>query len=689
MRSAPKPRIVRCAAPRPLLVAALLAVAVAAPGEPPRRVAPLDGPLERTASFGEFRGDHLHAGIDFATGRETGRPVRVVADGKIVRVKVEWRGYGNALYVEHAGGDVSLYGHLESFAGELGLEPLIAAAREKKANRYPGDVYPGEPIPVRAGQVIGYSGESGAGMPHLHFEWRRGGAEPVDPATAGIPTGADEAVPLLGELRLLPATLASRVEGSPLELRLPFRQEGPRATLARPVRIAGAVRLAVTAHDPTPPDHRTGVAAWRLEVDGRPVASSRLVQASFRTYFLAASLYDATESSAEAGIYSTWLSPPPAGLFGPANGPALLDLSPGSHRIEVTVVDPAGRESTGVAELLVAPAAPRPSASAPKTPTPPRLVGARSVEGREDGLAVVLPNNDEPAGASRVAPDGRRSALAVVPSPGGAVVLLPEAAEGAGSWIELPDGERLAVVRSTAAQGARLDDPQGPLSVALPKGELFAAVVDPTLLVAGALPPAAAARPGRFPRHGSAIRIGPEWTPSILGTRFVLREEAGKRALFRWDAIENRWIWAGPPKRSGSTLDWVVRRAGTWALFEDDRPPVLFNAGLFREPKREGLAVDVYDPETGLDRDGVVAVTVDGTKFPGDLDPDRGIAVWSPAPAGLVRIEATDRAGNRAVLDAGSPPLPGRPRLPPAGTSFAFPAPATGAQVPVRSVGSR
>ena len=60
---------------------------------------PLPEELPVTASFGEFRGGHMHAGIDFSTRRELGWSVRAAADGEVYRVKVEARGYGRAVYV--------------------------------------------------------------------------------------------------------------------------------------------------------------------------------------------------------------------------------------------------------------------------------------------------------------------------------------------------------------------------------------------------------------------------------------------------------------------------------------------------------------------------------------------------------------------------------------------------------------
>src|SRR5262245_38319134 len=108
-----------------------------APLAPPAKAAPatvrgeLLWPLERTpreivSAFGEYRYDHLHAGLDLSTGGAVGLPVRALGDGEVVRLKVEWRGYGRALYLRLRDGRRIVYGHLERYEEKtLGLEARV------------------------------------------------------------------------------------------------------------------------------------------------------------------------------------------------------------------------------------------------------------------------------------------------------------------------------------------------------------------------------------------------------------------------------------------------------------------------------------------------------------------------------------------------------------------------------------
>ena len=219
---------------------------------------PLPSDLGLTSGFGDLRENHLHAGDDLSTGGEDGLPVRAVADGEIVRLKVEWRGYGNAVYVRHAGGDESMYGHLQQFENDvLHLTDLVHRMQELKGTRYPGNIDVDPPIRVSRGQTIARSGESGTGLPHLHFEWReKDGLEPVDPIAT----------------KRIRSSVKGRVE-------------------IRRVFIAGDGRLRVAAQTAIG-EHRLGVTDLDVSVDGRLVYSLRLRRLTFENYLLGGAILD-------------------------------------------------------------------------------------------------------------------------------------------------------------------------------------------------------------------------------------------------------------------------------------------------------------------------------------------------------------------------------------------------------------
>ncbi len=143
-------------------------------GEEPRanlRV-PLDIPLSLSGNFGELRSNHFHSGIDFKTQGRTGIPVHCADDGYVSRVVVSPWGFGRAVYVTHpASGLVTVYGHLQSFASKIDA-PVKARQYDAETFRIDTEFAPGE-IPVKRGEIIGKSGNSGSsGGPHLHMDVR-------------------------------------------------------------------------------------------------------------------------------------------------------------------------------------------------------------------------------------------------------------------------------------------------------------------------------------------------------------------------------------------------------------------------------------------------------------------------------------------------------------------------------------
>ena len=167
---------------RPGLYALLVLLGSVSPavdgGDAIRLSLPLPEELPATGAFGEYRSGHFHAGVDFSTRNELGWPVRAAADGEVIRLKVQARGYGRALYLRHANGFQTVYGHLHAFENqELGLEDFVAGERRRLGERFPGDLYPAKPIPAAtpmcplARSAISTSGRDDASI-HCCFRQR-------------------------------------------------------------------------------------------------------------------------------------------------------------------------------------------------------------------------------------------------------------------------------------------------------------------------------------------------------------------------------------------------------------------------------------------------------------------------------------------------------------------------------------
>src|SRR3954469_11571359 len=80
---------------------------------------PLELPPSTAGSFGELRPNHFHSGLDFKTNGVTGYPVHAAYDGYVSRLRVQFGGFGNAIYITHPNGYTTVYGHIERFSPQL------------------------------------------------------------------------------------------------------------------------------------------------------------------------------------------------------------------------------------------------------------------------------------------------------------------------------------------------------------------------------------------------------------------------------------------------------------------------------------------------------------------------------------------------------------------------------------------
>ena len=143
---------------------------------PPMQIEP-----KLSANFGELRKNHFHSGLDYRTESRTGIPVYAVEDGYVVRIFVSPFGFGRALYINHGHQYTSVYAHLDSFTPEI---EKYVKEQQYLAENFSINVFPDKTLfPIKKGDLIGYSGNSGSSEgPHLHFEIRdQKSEEPLNP----------------------------------------------------------------------------------------------------------------------------------------------------------------------------------------------------------------------------------------------------------------------------------------------------------------------------------------------------------------------------------------------------------------------------------------------------------------------------------------------------------------------------
>ena len=180
----------------------------------PKYPDPVKIPIYLSATFGELRNNAFHAGVDIKTNGKTGYRVYAVADGYVSRIGVSPYGYGNVVYVTHNDGYMSVYAHLEGFNDKISkyVKNKQMASKSFAQNLF---LEKGE-IPVKVGDVLGYSGDTGgSGGPHLHYELRDANQHPVNPFFFGFKV-ADKIKPIINGFAVYPSGKSS-VNGSDCE----------------------------------------------------------------------------------------------------------------------------------------------------------------------------------------------------------------------------------------------------------------------------------------------------------------------------------------------------------------------------------------------------------------------------------------------------------------------------------------
>lgn len=162
--------------------------------------------------MGELRSNHFHGGLDIKTYGEIGLPIYASGDGYVSRISVSPVGYGKRLAITHPNGFVTHYGHLQRFEGAI--EDYVVDLQYKNRD-FDLQVFPEEGVlPVKKGDIIGYSGNSGSsGGPHLHYEIRDINDIVYNPLDFGFEEIEDNVAPRIYKIALKPMDGNSSVDG--------------------------------------------------------------------------------------------------------------------------------------------------------------------------------------------------------------------------------------------------------------------------------------------------------------------------------------------------------------------------------------------------------------------------------------------------------------------------------------------
>jgi hypothetical protein len=243
---------------------------------------PLDLPPSTAGTFGELRGMHFHSGLDFKTNQATGYPVYAVNDGFVSRLRVQFGGFGNAIYITHPNGYTSVYGHLEQFAPEL--EKVVREYQNRQQSFEVDINLPLNQIRVCKNDKIALSGNTGGSAgPHLHFELRDSATQQtINPQLFGLKI-PDRVPPVITAIGIY------HLDGKPFSEKTPkeFLQVSGSAgnyhlTSPQTLLLSGQIGFGIAAYDinSTSANHN-GFYSLELKLDGKTVFTFVLERFAF------------------------------------------------------------------------------------------------------------------------------------------------------------------------------------------------------------------------------------------------------------------------------------------------------------------------------------------------------------------------------------------------------------------------
>jgi hypothetical protein len=322
---------------------------------------PTEASQTMSSAFAEFRRTHFHAGIDISTRGTTGYRVFASRDGYVERIHVSPFGYGKMLQVRHEDGFVTVYAHLKRFDDRI---DGYVRGFQYASEQYSLDVRPEpEAFVVRKGDVIAFTGATGAGPPHLHFEIRDERRNPVNPLLFPhfAATVTDTRSPEFREINFAPFDHSGRVNGSPLPVSMDARFLGNgNYVIPRSLRLSGTIGLSVRATDRVNATwHNNGVYQYELFLDSTLIYTSKLDRFSSKLTEQIALHYDWPLVEAGEGRFQRLFLEPGNRLPLYARSPEKSGVlkveayEPGTHTLTIVARDVQGNQSRLSATVLL------------------------------------------------------------------------------------------------------------------------------------------------------------------------------------------------------------------------------------------------------------------------------------------------------------------------------------------------
>ena len=306
-----------------------------------------------SSTFGETRAAHFHAALDIKTWGRKGYEVYATRDGVVDRIAIGPRGYGKVIYLKHDDGSYSVYAHLLSFNSKL--QQLADSARFAEDYKFEIEKFLGwRNINLKQGDLIGYSGASGIGPPHLHFELRTPSQKPFNPLLTNLSV-TDNIPPQIKGLSVEPLSAKSTIEGdNAIYTKRAESQNG--SYNFGSISVKGPVGLGLNAFDQSNNVHNSyAVYELSLKVNGEQFFSSKVDSFSYdETHQMFIDRVYPLLKSTDKGFQRLYIADGNSLPFYKTNSKnGVLNLPVGTHDVTITAKDYYGNTSTATLTLTV------------------------------------------------------------------------------------------------------------------------------------------------------------------------------------------------------------------------------------------------------------------------------------------------------------------------------------------------
>jgi len=618
-----------------------------------------------SSSFGEFRKTHLHAGIDIRTGGRIGAPVYAVDDGKIFRLAVKRLGFGNAVYIKHKGDIVTVYGHLDRFENEkLALYDVVEKEKRLKGLKYPGDIFVN--IPVYKGQLIGYSGETGAGLPHLHFEVRKGESNPINPL--GFISYNDNSPPRIQKLVMIPVNDKSFVNNSHEKCEIIVTKYKDNYKVKIEPVISGKIKLIASMYDNIGSYFKVGVHTFSTYLDGELLYKAEFDEMSYENWNKVGFLFDFEYTILGGRFYKLYRQKgndlPIGAEFDYGSG--IIDcntISEGKHVLVIKATD-ANHNSRSCSLVFTSDNNGKLAISSIKTilagePLKPDKIYLKTY----DNFALFFYKPFEKIKLSALLPDGSENILSDTILDMGMHYGESEFKRGiSGNYeFKLSDNNKAVSSESLFIHSVLAGEEK---IVTFESGTIYItsdSIYEDLFIypekITGSIP-------AKLPALTPVYKFNPVGSPfgkkaeiSFVYSRNIPDEDSSRAGIYRLDRSSVSWVYVG------SSIDHNKRKVSadiTWldiySLLVDRALPVIFDVKpgynshiknqypvLFAKAKDFGSKIDIYS----------LVVTLDDEVVDAEFDPDRGWFSYKMERTvskgkHVMKINIKDNAGNKA-----------------------------------------